>query len=712
MKALNYKTLAILSLLVFMFLLGFSLSVQAYRISQQELNNPVSQYLRENYGVNSIEEYQAKLEQEIWFNYSRQMEVLASEHPEFNLTRWQFPQSYLQAGTSTYQPPKITPQQPFYITMFSVPVTALQIFSLSGLGLIGLAAVPPIRKSKRLKQALVLGIVVLAMFSIGYFVGLAAAQTGAITIEPGSFTETASYVIWTDGTTIYAKNGQTGAIDYSGTNAASVIQSAINALTDGLIFFRNAQYNITSQLTIDDGKNIVLCGESREKTVFKDDRDTDWSKTITGGSDLTSNVTIRNIKFDRSVPSSTSTHKYCIYDCNWNRLVVENCIFIGNLIVAENEVNMNLMGAVICNKLNEFIAKDNYVENFQYGLLTDSSTGSNLYKYALIQNNIVKNSATWALGIGKASANASIHICNNKLIDCAFADEGIAIDAGRTASAVYINGLINDNLIFNSETKSIKNGIAVIAFNGVDVKNNKICNFGTTSTGHPIYVFCGSSELADINVVGNTVYSYNKWAAGVTFLGVVKGTIKDNVLTCMRDSDASNPVYAIIIDYTVNLTYSSGKIQIEANTIKMLGTGYYRRGILVAKTTGTGGTINIFIDKNYIYNAYRPVFTNVSNVLTITLGKFNQWDNVGAGISDIGPVKTLLLENSGTATISASTSVVVTHGLAGTPTVVIVTPESTGYGAFAVTARNSTTFTITVTTSGTYTFDWYAEYKP
>jgi hypothetical protein len=56
MKIINYKTIAILSLLVFVFLLGFSLSVQAYRISQQELNNPVSQYLRENYGVNSFEE--------------------------------------------------------------------------------------------------------------------------------------------------------------------------------------------------------------------------------------------------------------------------------------------------------------------------------------------------------------------------------------------------------------------------------------------------------------------------------------------------------------------------------------------------------------------------------------------------------------------------------------------------------------------------------
>jgi hypothetical protein len=145
--------------------------------------------------------------------------------------------------------------------MFSEPVTALQVFSLSGLGLIGLTAVPPIRKSKHLKQALILGIVVLCVFSIGYFVGTISAQTGTITVEPGSFAETASYVVWTDGTYVYAKNGKTGAIEFSGTDAASVIQSALNALTSGRTwkekvvlkgeFVLNSMINLTSYLHLE-----------------------------------------------------------------------------------------------------------------------------------------------------------------------------------------------------------------------------------------------------------------------------------------------------------------------------------------------------------------------------------------------------------------------------------------------------------------------------
>ena len=45
--------------------------------------------------------------------------------------------------------------------------------------------------------------------------------------------DSAAYTVFTDGTTTYAKNGATGAIDNSGTNSASVIQYALDHLTPG-----------------------------------------------------------------------------------------------------------------------------------------------------------------------------------------------------------------------------------------------------------------------------------------------------------------------------------------------------------------------------------------------------------------------------------------------------------------------------------------------
>jgi len=69
-------------------------------------------------------------------------------------------------------------------------------------------------------------------------------------------------------------------------------------------------------------------------------------------------------------------------------------------------------------------------------------------------------------------------------------------------------------------------------------------------------------------------------------------------------------------------------------------------------------------------------------------------------------------ENSGNATITASTSVVVNHGLVGTPTSVQITRSAVGMGDFYVDTLTSTQFTIHVGNSGTWTLYWYAEYKP
>ncbi len=69
-------------------------------------------------------------------------------------------------------------------------------------------------------------------------------------IEAGSNVDTASYIIFKDGNTIYAKNGMTGKIEFSGTDAATVIQNAINALiSGGKIFIKNGTYTLTSGIT-------------------------------------------------------------------------------------------------------------------------------------------------------------------------------------------------------------------------------------------------------------------------------------------------------------------------------------------------------------------------------------------------------------------------------------------------------------------------------
>lgn len=103
--------------------------------------------------------------------------------------------------------------------------------------------------------SLILGIV------IGAVISYAASPSFTTYIMSGSMTETASYLIFKDGVTYYAKNGVTGEIVYSGTNESAIIETVLAVMTDGgEIFFTAATHSLTAPIIITvDG--ITLRGE-------------------------------------------------------------------------------------------------------------------------------------------------------------------------------------------------------------------------------------------------------------------------------------------------------------------------------------------------------------------------------------------------------------------------------------------------------------------
>ena len=86
--------------------------------------------------------------------------------------------------------------------------------------------------------------------------------------------QSASYIIWRDGSTYYAKNGTTGAIEFSGAVAATVIQAALDA-TEGMVFLRDGLYLTNESLTISNPLSFV--GASMSNTII---RMTDQTKPI------------------------------------------------------------------------------------------------------------------------------------------------------------------------------------------------------------------------------------------------------------------------------------------------------------------------------------------------------------------------------------------------------------------------------------------------
>jgi hypothetical protein len=713
MKAINYKTIAILSLLVFAFLLGFSLSVQAYRISQQELNNPVSQYLRENYGVNSVEEYEAKLEQEAWLNYSRQMEALASEYPELNL-----PQSYMQAGTSTYQPPTLK-SEPFYAVVFNEPVLALQVFSLSGLGLLGLTAVPPVKKRKQLRQAVIIGVVVLCIFSIGYFTGYTVAQTGTISIEPASLSGDYSYLIETDGTYVWAKSGKTGEVVYggqwnaggvSGTDAASVIQSALNATSSvggGMVFVKRGEYTLNRQITIKD--NVSLVGEGMFLTKFKVNFTIQPYRGAIESPDppnyvLVKNVVLMDFELDGRDTVLQPLNKNGIYLKSVQNALIQN-VYIHNIsgwgigIVGRN-ANPSFDVLINCCRVS-----DTYWDNVMISggddLGTSRVTVVNSFfthgdggvinwgsEKCIIANNVFKDIFSPApnnVAICPHHGSRKIVIANNVIYGTSGTKmNGIEVIDSNTYDILIIGNLID-------LPASISGGEALgIAGQYCTAKGNIIIRDGSTGMG---------SHIQKNNFVIGNLFMGNLTSEHILYADGENCVFRENVFLNVFRAIAVRAPNCLIADNQIidtdhthtdrGMTFYTETVSPNNNVVR----GNLFRNIDTAVRLENGNN-NAFVDN---------VFDNCTSVFYIA-----------GGISgtEIKHNMGYVTENSGTATISSGTSVVVTHGLAGTPTVVTVTPRSTGYGTFAVTDRNSTTFTITVTTSGTYTFDWYAEYKP
>jgi len=84
------------------------------------------------------------------------------------------------------------------------------------------------------------------------------------TIENGSMVSTASYIVFREGSTYYARDGLTGAIDYSSSNASYIFLTLIHLMgtIGGTIAVKPEHYIFTSQLYIDvNYKNWKIVGE-------------------------------------------------------------------------------------------------------------------------------------------------------------------------------------------------------------------------------------------------------------------------------------------------------------------------------------------------------------------------------------------------------------------------------------------------------------------
>lgn len=137
----------------------------------------------------------------------------------------------------------------------------------------------------------------------------------------------ASYIISTDGVNNYATNGETGTIEYSGTDASSVIQAAIDSLgpSGGIIWIKEGTYVISSTVKVPG--NVTLSGVGfATKLVLADFADQEVIANKHAGDYVDSDIVITNLQIDGNGAKQTLEAKVsAIFLSKVSRSRVEGC---------------------------------------------------------------------------------------------------------------------------------------------------------------------------------------------------------------------------------------------------------------------------------------------------------------------------------------------------------------------------------------------------
>jgi len=490
----------------------------------------------------------------------------------------------------------------------------------------------------------------------------------------------ASYVVWKDGSTYRAECLLKGGTDYSGTDAATVIQAAIDALTSGgKILTRNGAYSISTGLTA--SNPVIITGESKNQTILQPSENVDCF-TITSN-----DVTIQNLKVEHQ---STGTGEAIVIGDNIKRATIDN------LYITNGYHGIEVRG----HGVEDLTIKNNRLENSgrTESSITVINPDTTDNKRIRIYGNTVISSVNHAIQIYSSQGlyTKDVLVYNN-LVDTAggagiwasFVEEGKIFDnivRNVTDESLDVerstNFEIGGNIVYGGEY-----GISIIQVdtnpcNRISVKNNIIHN----PTNEAIIVkMTGTPDSVTnkyIDIVGNIIFAdqYDgiRLVYGVEFVNIIGNIVK---------TDSATAKTGIRIDPTSG--YKTENVNIEGNIVAGFGTG-----LSIASPTS-----NYVKYVNVIGNNFKD---NTSSIY---------YDSQGVDVV-FARNQGYVTENSGTSTISSSTYVDVTHGLAGTPTTINVTPATSGTGDWYLSNIGDTTFRINVANSGTYTFHWTAEYKP
>ena len=262
----------------------------------------------------------------------------------------------------------------------------------------------------------------------------------------------ASYVVWKDGSTYRAECLLKGGEDYSDPDAATVIQSAHDALTDGGLIFLKGEFQLTTYLNVTN--KVSFYGDSPSNTVL---RLSGTATYIAVCSD--SYIRFHNLAFNGNSKQGNGLK----FTGGAHYAKVDYCDFY------------NFVTAIDVNVDSGTSALLGIIEHNAFGsCTTDISLTASAGKWAndwRIIRNRIKGTTGIKLGFGDGN-NSGTNIIGNSIEGCT---TGISMDS----KAYY--AVIRDNR-FESITTGISQDDAV---QNVHVLDNTFVSVGTPISGSP-----------------------------------------------------------------------------------------------------------------------------------------------------------------------------------------------------------------------------------
>jgi hypothetical protein len=487
-------------------------------------------------------------------------------------------------------------------------------------------------------------------------------------------TTEASYIVLADDGVYRAKNGKTGQIEISDTDATKVIKYIINRITAGKIYFKRGTYILTSTVTRTTPPLQSIELEFEPGTVIR------RSSPI--------------LMLDLSVTDAIKMHGKATFDGGGTgqyslvRLWGNNTAkaFIGDIKVYNTggslpadlpagvyfndfddiyaRIHGELVGSVIATAAHNRLIADLYMKNTIWGFYDNQpNSGKSIIR---------------AVGSCDAGYNCVADLANHSDIDIEFVCSG-------NCSVSYENfGYDVKNINIKANVRNSRDYAAVHVM--------QMQNVGSMR-GISIEVVSQSNKKA-VEIIGhpspNPVEDI-----------MIRGVSRDSSDIHFELRHARNADIDIVAINTLATPPAYG-----------IFIGHSHRVNLKAVTMGNQAGVGVFNDiadvvfKDFVLRvvaldgvSLTGVGGGLSNILV---------DGVYSSLSIYGAV--LFLRNSGTATLAAgSTRVTVNHGLAATPTKVLITPRANV--AAWVENITATSFDIVVATppASPVTFSWYAE---